>query len=179
MKPESGYSRAFRLGANMVPLYRATGARVVHISSCFQQVRVNLNRNRRTANHLGYIWGGSLYAATDPVYALMLQLILGARFVVVDRAAEIEFLRPAEGPITIDFIIREHELSAIRQNLETEPKLQWEFGAQWTDHAGEVVYARVKKRVHVGPRHERHRFRWRSASTLASFWDWLCRPSIQ
>src|SRR6185312_9300608 len=56
---------------NVIPCIRGTGGRVVSISDDFRRLRVRLKLNWRTRNLVGTIYGGSMYAATDPFYMLM------------------------------------------------------------------------------------------------------------
>ena len=56
----------------------------------------------------------SIYAAVDPVYMLMLIRRLGPEFIVWDKAAKIEFLKPGRETLQARFAVDEEELSAIR-----------------------------------------------------------------
>jgi hypothetical protein len=49
----------------------------------------------RTRNVVGTIFGGSIYAAVDPFYMLMLIKVLGREYVVWDKAAAFD---SASGP---------------------------------------------------------------------------------
>lgn len=51
--------------------------------------------------------GGSLYAMTDPFFMLMLIHILGKEFLVWDKAARIDFIKPDRGTVFARFLIQE------------------------------------------------------------------------
>ncbi|MEF8839489.1 MAG: DUF4442 domain-containing protein [Haloarculaceae archaeon] len=91
---ESLKTRLSRYYFNLFPAYRRTGGRVAHIAADWSTVRVAVPLNRRTKNYMGTIFGGSLYGAVDPVYAMMLIKRLGEGYEVWDKAARIEFRNP-------------------------------------------------------------------------------------
>lgn len=96
--------RMARFFMNIVPCIRGSGAHVVSISDDFTRLRVKLRLNWRTRNLVGTIFGGSMYAAIDPFYMLMLMRILGSGYVVWDKGCTIRFKRPARETLFADFI---------------------------------------------------------------------------
>ena len=73
--PESMRSRLARWGFNVFPAYWGTGARVTYIADDYREMHVRLPLTWRTRNYVGTIFGGSMYAAIDPVYMIMLMKI--------------------------------------------------------------------------------------------------------
>ena len=61
------------------------------------EVRVKIPLNWKTRNGVGTIFGGSLYAAVDPIYMTMLIKLLGPDYLVWDKSAAIRFLKPGRG----------------------------------------------------------------------------------
>ena len=57
---------------NWHPAYRHSGGRIVYIDETLREVRLRLPLNRGTRNLNGTIYGGSIYAAVDPIHAVML-----------------------------------------------------------------------------------------------------------
>ena len=92
--PESWATRMIRWGFNLAPVYRGTGAWVTHISADWRDVRIKLPLSLRTRNYVGTIFGGSMYAAVDPFYMIMLIRNLGTGYTVWDKAASIRFRKP-------------------------------------------------------------------------------------
>ncbi|MBS2011363.1 MAG: DUF4442 domain-containing protein [Deltaproteobacteria bacterium] len=146
--PESWRSRAARWIANCAPAYRGCGARVTAIRDDFREVHVRLPLSWRTRNHVGLIWGGSLYAAIDPVLGVMLRVLLGPGHYVVDRAATIAFLRPARGEVTGRFVIDDEEVAAIRALLTEQAKVDRHYVVELRDREGKVC-VRCEKVVHI------------------------------
>jgi len=93
---ESWKTRLSRWRFNWFPAYRSTGARIEYIAADWQEIRIRLPLNWRTRNYVGTIFGGSMYAALDPIYMIMLIKLLGARYEVWDKAATIRFAGPVD-----------------------------------------------------------------------------------
>ena len=140
--------RLTRWGFNWFPAWRGTGARVTFIAPDWREVRVRLPLNWRTRNYVGTIFGGSIYAAADPVYMIMLIHNLGPRYTVWDKAASIRFRKPGRGTLYARFAIDEAELTEIRERLETAPSIERVYLVELADADG-IVHATVEKTIHV------------------------------
>ncbi len=133
---------------NFWPCYRGSGGRIVYIAMDWKEVRVKLRLSLRTYNYVGSIFGGSLYAAVDPIYMLMLIKCLGPGYVVWDKSASIRFRKPGRSTLTATFKIEDAELAEIKQRLETEPKLDRTYRVELVDASG-VGHAEVEKVIHI------------------------------
>jgi acyl-coenzyme A thioesterase PaaI-like protein len=140
-----------RWAFNLWPCYRGTGARVTFIASDWREVRIRLPLSWRTRNYVGTIFGGSLYAAVDPFYMLMLIRNLGPDVVVWDKAASIRFRKPGRTTLTAAFRIDEAELAEIRRLLQEHPKVDRTYTVQLVDREG-VIHAEVEKVIHISHR---------------------------
>lgn len=145
---ESLRTRAFRWAFNFWPCYRGTGARVTYIAADWRETRIRLPLSFRTRNYVGTIFGGSLYAAVDPFYMLMLIRNLGPDYVVWDKAASIRFKRPGRATLTATFRLDEAELQEVRGLLHDLPKVDRIYTIELVDKAG-LVHAVVEKVVHI------------------------------
>ena len=146
--PESLKTRVFRWGLNLLPCYRGSGGRVSYIAGDWREMRVTLRLNWRTHNYVGTIFGGSLYAAVDPMYMLMLIKLLGPEYVVWDKAASIRFRKPGTGTLFAKFLIDAAELEAIRRAAANAPSVDRVYTVELTDASG-VVYASIEKTLYV------------------------------
>ena len=140
-----------RWGFNLWPCYRGTGARVTFIAGDWREVRVCLPLSWRTRNYVGTIFGGSLYAAVDPFYMIMLMKNLGPEVVVWDKAASIRFRKPGRGLLRATFRLDDTELAEIRRLLLERPKVDRTYTLQLVDREG-VVHAEVEKVIHISLR---------------------------
>jgi hypothetical protein len=81
------------------------------------------------------------------MYMLMLLNILGNDFIVWDKAASIEYLRPGRSTVTAEFRVPD-ELVQSLQAMEPNEKRIFHFQVEVKDTNDEVV-ARVTKTEHV------------------------------
>lgn len=148
---ESLRTRLMRWGFNLWPCYRGTGARVTHIAADWREVRVRLPLSWRTRNYVGTIFGGSLYAAVDPFYMIMLMKNLGPEFVVWDKAAAIRFRKPGRSTLTATFKLDNDEIEEIRRLLQEQPRVDRAYSLKLLDDT-EVVHAEIEKTIHISRR---------------------------
>ena len=146
--PESLSTKLARWGFNFFPAYRGTGARITYIASDWREVRIKLPLNWRTRNYVGTIYGGSMYAAVDPIYMIMLIKILGPEYVVWDKAAAIRFKRPGKSTLYAKFILTTEEIAAITVAVGTAPSIERSYLVELVDAAG-ALHASVEKTIYI------------------------------
>lgn len=145
---ESVRSRLARWRFNLFPAFRRTGGRVTYIADDWREVRVELPLSRATRNYVGTIFGGSLYGAADGHFMVMLIKLLGPNYVVWDKAATIRFKKPGRTTLYARFTVDEQEITAIRELLDHEPKVDREYRVDWMDGEG-TVHASLEKIIHI------------------------------
>lgn len=145
---ESWHTRLMRWRFNWFPAYRGTGAWVEYIASDWREVRIWLPLNIQTYNYVGTIFGGSMYAAVDPFYMIMLIRNLGKGYVVWDKAATIRFKKPGRATLHAHFALDEAELSDIRAALEQARSIDRTYRVELTDAQG-VVCAEIDKVIYI------------------------------
>jgi acyl-coenzyme A thioesterase PaaI-like protein len=140
--------RTFRWLMNLWPCYWGTGGHVTYMARDWKEIRVRLPLNLQTRNYVGSIFGGSLYAAVDPLYMLMLIRLLGPGYLVWDKAATIRFLKPGRTTLFATCRVDDTELDEIRRLLETEPRIDRTYRISLSDAQG-TVHAEVEKVIQV------------------------------
>ena len=138
----------FRHGFNWSPMYRRTTARITAVSDDLHRVNVRLPISWRNRNYVGTIFGGSLYAMSDPIYMIQLVQILGPEFVVWDKAATIRFRRPARSDVTAEFVFTADEIRDIRARTQEQGSFDVVKQVALLDVAGATV-AEVTKTIYV------------------------------
>ncbi len=111
-------------------------------------VRVCLSLRWFNRNAYGTHFGGSLYAMCDPFFALILLRALGKDFIVWDKAASIQFLRPGKGRVTATFVVAAARVEEVRREVEAQGTSQPAFQVDVVDEAGQAV-AHVDKLLYV------------------------------
>jgi hypothetical protein len=99
-------------------------------------------------NYVGTHYGGGIYSMTDPFYMLMLIQILGKDYLVWDKAACIEFLKPGKTELCAKFHVSDEVLEEIIEKTRDGSPYLAEFGVDVKDTSGEVI-AKVDKTVYI------------------------------
>jgi acyl-coenzyme A thioesterase PaaI-like protein len=141
-------ARTLVRGMHLWPPFLGAGIRLRRMSEDFRQAEVELRLGRLNRNAVGTQFGGSLFAMTDPFYAIMLMRNLGREYLVWDKAASIEYLAPGRGTVRACFELTEERLAAIRAQAAGGEKVLPEFDTDIVDAKGEIV-ARVHRTVYV------------------------------
>jgi len=143
----------FRHVMNLWPPFLFSGIRVREISAGWRLVRVELRQHWYNRNYVGTHFGGSLFAMTDPFWMIMTMQALGRGYIVWDKAATIDFIKPGRGTVTARFDLDDAALDAIRAaTANGEKTLHW-FETPVTDASGETV-ALVRKQIYVRRKRE-------------------------
>lgn len=133
---------------NFYPPFLGTGIRVVHSSSDFRTIRVASKLGRRNLNAVGTHFGGTLYMMCDPFFMLILMRALGDDYIVWDKAANIQFVRPGRGTVTATFHIPPERIDEIRAAADRGEKIEPTFAVDVVDEQNQVV-AHVEKLIYV------------------------------
>lgn len=147
-------ARTLVRGMHLWPPFLGAGIRLRYMSEDFREAEVELRLGRLNRNAVGTQFGGSLFAMTDPFYAIMLMRNLGRDYLVWDKAAAIEYVAPGRGTVRARFVLTEARLAEIRAQAAGGDKALPEFDTDIVDAKGEVI-ARVHRTVYVRlkPRH--------------------------
>ncbi|MET0286009.1 MAG: DUF4442 domain-containing protein [Polyangiales bacterium] len=137
-----------RLLLNVWPCIFSAGGRVTYLSDDFSKLRVELPLSWRTRNYVGTIYGGSLYASTDPFYMLMLMQLLGKDYVIWDKGCTIRFKRPATSTVSAEFEITPAMLADVKSAVAERGESEFTWSVQYRDRAGSV-YAQFDKVLYV------------------------------
>ncbi|MBF0239053.1 MAG: DUF4442 domain-containing protein [SAR324 cluster bacterium] len=137
----------YRWVINSFMPYVGAGIKVDSISADFRAIDVSMKLRWYNRNYVGTHFGGSLYAMTDPFLMLMVIQNLGKDYIVWDKAASIEFVKPGTGRMQVQFRLSETELNNIRQSAE-QGKVLPEFNLEIRDEMQNLV-AIVHKTLYV------------------------------
>lgn len=151
--------RRLKFVLNLYGPFVGAGVRVTHIAENWREVRVAMRLRWYNRNAVGTHFGGSLYTMVDPHVMLMLIQLLGDRYVVWDKAAAIEFVRPGKGTVHATLCVTDEDLASIRAMTTGGRVGLPQFDIEIVDDAGQTVakvrktiYVREKKQTHALPR---------------------------
>ena len=147
-RQESVKTKVIKIGFNFFPAYRRSGGRVIFISSDWHEVHIKLSLNWTTRNYVGSVFGGSIYAAVDPVYMLQLIKILGKNYVIWDKAATINFIKPIKATVYAKFELNQAIIDNIISQVKQNNKYLLELPVQFVDDKG-IIYAEINKTLYI------------------------------
>ena len=137
-----------KLLLNIWPPFLFTGIRVVDVSKDFRQAKVRLKLNMFNQNAVGVHFGGSLYAMTDPFCMLLVMARLGNDYIVWDKSADIDYIKPGKGTVTAEFIITDALIADILTQTAQGEKYLPEIPVYVKDAQGEIV-AKLNRKLYI------------------------------
>lgn len=137
-----------RLFFNIYPPYLGAGVRVVKISEDRKYLKVLLKLRFYNRNYVGTQFGGSIYSMTDPHFMYLLINNLGPDYVVWDKGAKIDFLKPGKTTLVAEFQIDDTLLNEIKAKTANNEKYIFDLPVSVKDIHGEHI-AEVIKTMYV------------------------------
>jgi len=137
---------------NIWPPYLAAGVRVRRIDDDFRRARVELRMGLTNRNYVNVHFGGSLFAMTDPFYMLMYLKNLGSNYVVWDKSAAIDFIRPGRGTVAAEFQLNEVDLDYARAETAHQRSILVKHPVEICDQEDRLV-ARVERTIYIRRKH--------------------------
>ena len=141
-------ARTLRFFLNLWPPFVGAGIHVTALAEDYREAIVELRHHWYNRNLFGDHFGGSLYAMTDPFFALMLIHILGSEYRVTHAGGRISYLAPARGTVHARFLITDDQIAAIKAAAEGGEKHLPEMSTDIVDRTGSTV-ARVTHIAYV------------------------------
>lgn len=139
---------ALRLGMNLWPPFMGAGIQVLRIAPDFRAVKVRMKLRWYNRNYVGTHFGGSLFAMTDPFYAVMMMHNLGRDYIVWDKNAQVHFKAPGRGPVYAEFRLSDAQIAEARERTAAGGRYEPTYSVDVLDHAGKVV-ATVDKTLYI------------------------------
>jgi len=137
-----------RFALNLWPPFLGAGIRVEALSADFRYARIGLKLRVLNRNMWGVHFGGSLFAMTDAFFSIMLKQNLGADYVVWDKAASIDFIKPGRGRVFAEFRLDATVIQAVRDATKNGDKHLPQLKVNVMDERGDLVAA-VHKTLYV------------------------------
>ena len=154
-KLKQGFMRNVKLGAgslrllmNLWPPFIGAGIHVERLAPNYREAVVRMRLGLLNRNYMGTHFGGSLFAMTDPFFALLVMHNLGRDYVVWDKASSIDYKLPGRGTVRARFRITTEQVEDILQATADGQKYEPTFAVDVVNRHGEVV-ATVEKTIYV------------------------------
>lgn len=143
------YHILFKYGFNLSPMYRRSTARVHEVSKDLSQITIKLPLSWKNKNYVGTIFGGSMFAAVDPIPMVQLINLLDEDYVVWDKSAVIKFKRPAKETLYANFVFSKDEVDRIKARVENEREIEIIKSTSLTNKEGDKAYCLVEKTIYI------------------------------
>jgi len=125
----------------------------------FRGVDVKINKSLFNKNYNGSIFGGTIYAATDPFFALLFDQLLqrqGFKTRVWLKSASIQYLKPGRSALYFTIKINDDMLKEAIETLNRGGKFVKAYPMEITDGSGQVC-ATVMNEVYIRNLHSGER----------------------
>lgn len=133
---------------NWYPPYLFAGIKVVDYASDFSYFRTRLKLTWYNRNLIGTAFGGSLYSMCDPFFMFIVLSQLSDEYIVWDKTASIEFVKPGKGTVYADFKLSPTQISKIKTTVDRNGKGVFEFPCEVKDSDGNLI-AKLQKGIYV------------------------------
>ena len=133
---------------NLWSPYLGAGIKVDRVSENYRYLKVSLKKRWYNLNYVGTHFGGSIYAMVDPFYMLMLMQNLGREYIVWDRAAVINFIKPGRSDLYAEFVIDDDLIEEIKSETALGDKFVFDLPVQVFDEEGQLI-ADIEKTLYV------------------------------
>jgi len=141
-------AQIYKYGFNWSPMYRRTTAKIIEVSKDVHFVKIKIPLNWKNKNYAGTIFGGSLFSATDPIYMIQLINILGENYVVWDKAATINYKRPAKTTVFCGFEFSKKEIETIKKDVAEKGEITIIKTPNIVTNQGAII-AELSKTIYV------------------------------
>lgn len=107
----------------------------------FRGIDVKINRSLFTSNLGNSIFGGTIFSATDPFYALLFGQIMqhkGFKITVWLKSAQIQYIKPGRTDLFYTITISDEMVAEAERTLRTEGKFVKPYPIEIFDKHGEL-----------------------------------------
>jgi len=133
---------------NLWPPFLFNSIHVLELADDWSTATVRLRLRFWNRNYVGTQFGGNLFAMADPWWMILAMHRLGPKYIVWDKAGEIEFVAPGKADVYARFELDEKVMAEIRAAAADGSKvLRW-FDLELKTADGTVI-ARVRKQLYV------------------------------
>lgn len=122
----------------------------------FRSCTVKISRSFLNRNYNGSIFGGTIYAATDPFYAILFDQLMqrrGFKVRVWLKSASIQYLKPGRSSLYFTIKLTDEMIDEAEIALNTVGKFVKAYPMEITNQAGELC-ATVMNEVYIRNLHK-------------------------
>jgi hypothetical protein len=122
---------------------------VVRFNKGFKGVRVKIKKSLFNKNYNGSIFGGTIFAAADPFYPVLLHQVLKPmgmqKLKVWSKSSQINFLKPALTDLNFEIIITDNDIDHALEILNVTGKYERSFPVNIYNKEGEICVSLINE----------------------------------
>ena len=122
----------------------------------FKSCSVKISKSFLNKNYNGSIFGGTIYAATDPFYALLFDQLMqrkGFKIRVWLKSASIQYLKPGHSHLYFTIKLTDEMIAEAEEALKTVGKFVKAYPMEITNKKGELC-ATVMNEIYIRNLHQ-------------------------
>lgn len=150
-RTENFGSFKYKLWFNLFPAFRASGGKVVFVSSDWHEVHLMFKLCRKTRNYHGTGFGGAIYSSLDPIFPMQFIFTLGKSYVVWDKSATIDYIRPIDKNVYAKFELTDEVIQLVKNEVAANGRYLVTMPVEYQDLDGNV-YAKATKTIYIADR---------------------------
>lgn len=132
----------------LYPPYLGSGISVRSVSADATTYVVQLKARWYNRNMYGTHFGGSLYSMVDPFFVFSAAAYFGEGYILWDKAATIDYIRPGKGTVHAMINIDKSRLQSMKTEVDTKGRGVFVFETNVVD-AAETIVAAVTKTIYI------------------------------
>lgn len=143
--------RRYKSFWNLWPPFLGLGIKIQNIAKDFKQIDVVLKKRPWNVNFLGSQYGGGIFAMTDGIHMYMLVHHLPTNFRVLDKSAEINYIKKGETKLKAHFEITDADIEHIKKIVNEKGECTWSVIVEIKDLSN-IVIAAVRRDIFIKDR---------------------------
>lgn len=145
---ESFGSFKYKVWFNFFPAFRASGGKIIFASHDWQEVHLMFRLGRKTRNYHGTGFGGAIYSSLDPIYPMQFIFILGKDYVVWDKSATIDYIKPVHKNVYARFELTDETIQTVKDEVAKNGRYFITLPVEYKDLDGNI-YAKATKTIYI------------------------------
>lgn len=142
------FARWFRFVMNLWPPFFGLRIHIVRIAPDWREITIRMKLSLRNMHYVGTHFGGGLFAMTDSFFMLMLMHVLGSDYLIWDKSANIQFLKPGRGTVHVLFRLSHEQINEVREKTASGEKFEPAWRVNIGEESGEII-AIVDKTIYI------------------------------
>jgi len=130
-------------------MYRRSCGRILSVSDDLTELTVKIKLSWKNVNYNGSIFGGSLFAATDPIFMIMYNELLENNYILWDKSAGIDFKKPAKEDVYVDFKVEASSLPDLIREVNEKGFLTFHRTIELKDKTRTKTFATIDREIYI------------------------------